>query len=158
MISPKDLTDAIEAALLLRFPGEDVYRDLTPEDFSRPANLIECAGFTMAQAGSASVLATVSMKITTFCAVDSYHFTDYDVLYRRAMLVAGCFARGWLPVADPDTGATRAPHVTACQTGEVGRDYAEVVVGLQLELSKTDFDAAPIWPLMEHLDIKMSTE
>lgn len=160
MISPSNVADAVEALLLARWPENAVYRDLVPEDFDRPSCAIECVGFSAAQASIDAISVDFQMLVRVFEAVDDYHMTDFDALWKRAMTVLGLFARGWIEVSDSDTGERRCPKITALAAPVVGADYAEIRFTASMQLRKEDFEAAPAAakPLMQRVSISGTNE
>lgn len=158
MITPNEYGDAIEKLLNEAFPGEPVYRELVPENFSRPSNEIECAGFTANTQISAGAIDTeVKMIVRTFVTVDAWHNSQFSALYRRAMTILGLFAGGYVYVSDPDTAARRAPKVTAAGVPVTGKDFAEVHLTFRLQLARADFFPPEALPVMEDLHMEMKS-
>lgn len=156
MITPNEFGDAIETLLKEAFPGEEVYREFTPEDFSRPSSEVVCDGFSGDTGASADAMAVdVKMIVRTFVEVDAYHNSQLFALYRRAMTILGLFARGYIKVSDPDTGAFRAPKLAAATVPPAGKDFAEVRLTFRLQLSKADFLPAEDLPVMEELALEL---
>ncbi|MEG0780197.1 MAG: hypothetical protein RR426_06295, partial [Oscillospiraceae bacterium] len=149
MITPGDLVQAICNRLRLVFPGDAaLYESLTPVNFLRPSNLVDCEGVTARQIGGDGVEFTFSIKITSFAKVDERHQTHLPLLYARMMTIFGIFMSGYLTVGD------RAPKCAGV-TGDVGWDFAEVCVSVQVILSRSEFLPTETLPLLERLTIKL---
>lgn len=154
MISPKDVSDALEAFLNEKFPGEPVVRDLTPEDFARPCNSVECVKFSAEGAGGGNIQVKMLHAVRTFVPVDAYHQSSFDLLAWRAMRILGLCARGYLNVSDPDTHQRRAVKITGGVCPETNPDSAEVQFTSTLFLSLEEIDGAACpAPLMEKVTI-----
>ena len=138
MITPKDYIDSIEELLHAAFPGEKVYRDLAPEGFDRPSNMIECASFTAEQAGGFALKLDVKLIIRTFVTVDAYHNSQFDALYRRSMAILALFAKGYIRVTDQDTGEKRAPKISAMAVPVTGKDFAEIHLKATMQISTSE--------------------
>lgn len=123
MLSIADIHDAVEDLLGERFPGEPVHHDLVPQNFERPAFLVEGGPVKMAEAGSMTLDVTATVRITAFAAVDEYHNSQVAELRTRMMAILELFAVGYLEVDG------RALHV-AGNEGEYGFDFATVTVTL----------------------------
>lgn len=157
MITPNEYVKAIEDLLKAAFPGEPVYPELVPQDFDRPGNEVECVGFSAdAQISADAIDTEVKMIIRTFVTVDAYHNSQFSELYRRAMVILGLFAGGFIYVSDPDTGEKRAPKVSAAGVPPPGKDFAEVHLTFRLQLARTDFFPPEMLPLMEQLHMEMT--
>lgn len=157
MITPNEYGNAIEDLLKAAFPGEPVYRDLVPEDFDRPSSEVECVGFSAnAQISADAIDTEVQMIVRTFVTVDAYHNSQFSELYRRAMVILGLFADGFIFVSDSDTGEKRAPKVSAAGVPVTGKDFAEVHLTFRLQLARADFAPPATLPVMEDLHMEMT--
>ena len=156
MITPNEYVKAIEDLLKAAFPGEPVYPELVPQDFDRPSNEVECVGFSAdAQISADAIDTEVKMIIRTFVTVDAYHNSQFSALYRRAMVILGLCAGGFIYVSDPDTGARRAPKMSAAGVPVTGKDFAEIHVTFRLQLARADVFPPETLPVMEHLHMEM---
>lgn len=123
MLSIQEIQAAVEELLGGRFPGEAVYKNLVPADFTRPSFLVACGPVKMTDAGYASLDVTATVTITAFVVVDEYHNSQVEELAMRMMAVLELFAVGYLQVND------RALHVTGTE-GDYEADCATVKVSL----------------------------
>lgn len=84
-ILPADVTEAVVERLKEAFPGETVYTDLTPRDFTRPCNMVELVnlGLDPLTFGLSGVDLLYKVKITTFSTVDEVHASHLPVLGLR---------------------------------------------------------------------------
>lgn len=156
MIMPAEIAASLRAALESAFPGETVYEDLTPRDFTRPSNMVELVKITLdpQSFGQRVIGVQYQYKITTFSEVDEVHYSHLPVLDLRAMTIMGIFAPGYIKAGD------RAPKVTACTADTSLFDCAEVTLTLALTLDRSDFAPAELLDLMKevHMRIKLKEE
>lgn len=145
MLTPKQILDAVAGLLEERFPGEPVYRNITPIGFARPSSLVTYGTQKMADATCAMLEIESSLTVTVFVAVDEYHNSHLDELARRMTCVQELFAVEGLGVED------RVLHV-AGNAGIVNFDFAEVSITLRYQ------DDRPMegrdWPLVETVHMK----
>lgn len=147
MLTPNDILDRLEELVRENFPGETVYRDLTPEDFERPSNLIvldSCKG--QINFGTKVVELWPVVTLTTFVLVDEYYHSHLAALHLRQMTLTGLFLPGYIKVGD------RAPHVDEVSL-DGGFDYDTVTATLRYTLSRSDFESMPQLPKMEQLHL-----
>ena len=146
--------DTLEELVAAKFPQETIYRNMAPQGFTRPSNLIvldQCEGD--AQFGTGVVELRPQFTLTTFVAVDEYHHSHLAELHRRQMVLTGLFLPGYIRVKDPadPQGKGRAPKVTALKLAG-GYDYDTVMVTFSLTLNRADFMEAETAPMMEHFN------
>ena len=154
MVTPNDIMDELEALVEEKFPGEAIYRNLAPQGFTRPSNLIvldQCEGD--AQFGTGVVELRPQFTLTTFTEVDKHHHSHLAELHRRQMVLTGLFMPGYIRVKDPadPKGKGRAPKVTALKLAG-GYDYDTVTITFSLTLNRADFLEAETAPMMEHFN------
>lgn len=147
MLTPNDILDRLEELVKEKFPGEPVYRDLTPEGFERPSNLIvldSCKG--RINFGTKAVELWPVVTLTTFVPVDEYSCSHLADLHLRQMTLTGLFLPGCIKVGD------RAPHVDEVSL-DGGFDYDSVTATFRYALSRSELDAMPQLPRMEQLHL-----
>ena len=160
MVTPNDILDALEILVEEKFPGDPVYRDRTPSDFSRPSTLIVLEPFEGdANFGTGVVELRPVFTLTTFVEVDKYHHSHLAELHRRQMVLTGLFMPGYIREADPAApkGKGRAPKVTGLKLAG-GYDYDTVTVTFSLTLSRADFMEAETAPMMEHFNFNTTAK
>lgn len=160
MITPNDIMDALEALVEEKFPGEALYRNLAPQGFERPSNLLvldQCEGELGFSPGVVEL--RPQFTLTTFVPVDEYHHSHLAELHRRQMVLTGMFLPGYIRVKDPadPKGKGRAPKVTALKLAG-GYDYDTVTVTFSLTLNRADFLAAESAPMMEYFDFNTTAK
>jgi hypothetical protein len=151
MLTPDDITAAVSTAVGKLFPGETVYENLVPRDFTRPCNLAELTGITLGEIAPGGVELRFTYRITDYVKVDERHNSHFALLDLRTMMIVGLFAKGYLK-----TGG-RALKVRSCTTSH-NCDYTETLVVLSLSYSRTNFDPAAVLPLMEQLTLTTKTK
>lgn len=156
MVTPNDILEALAELAEETSPGEPVYRNLTPQGFTRPSTLIvldQCEGD--ANFGTGVVELRPQFTLTTFVDVDEYHHSHLAELHRRQMALTGLFLPGYVRVKDPaePEGRGRAPKVTALKLAG-GYDYDTVTVTFSLTLSRKDFMDTEQRPVMETLHLR----
>lgn len=151
MLTPNDIGDRLEELIRKKFPGEDVHRELTPQGFTRPCNLIVLDGSSgVVPYGTQIVEIRPTFTITTFVTVDEYHHSHLAELHRRQMILTGLLLPGYIKVGD------RAPKVAddIQLAGEL--DYDTVTVTFSYTLSRQDFEEIEQKPDM--LELHLRTE
>lgn len=94
------LMDGVKAAVQDRWPGEEVYTNYLPEDFKRPAFVLEVQKDEWTDASLVLVRRTVTLLLTGYVETDAQGISDREVLNQRMEAVCGLFARGFLTVED----------------------------------------------------------
>lgn len=139
MLRQKEILDAVESLVQERFPTLKAYRNLVRKNFDRPSFLVACRKPAMEDATSRTVDRTVQVAITLFASVDDYHDSQMDDLADLLDNAMELFSCGAIGVKDRylDVGSV---------TGEVGYDYAELVVPLSWqddrELHEPEYEPA----------------
>lgn len=146
MLTPKELMDAAELLIAGRFPGETVYRNLTPSGFVRPSWLLELGNVEMTDASFWCVEVKAVLKVTSFVKVDEYHHSHIDSLQERMMAVLELFAVEGLRCGD------RVIHL-AGSTGTCEYDYAQAIVTLRYQDDRPG--TKDVTPQAEHVDVKV---
>lgn len=137
MTSPQQIADRLEELLLEKFPGEPVYRELVPTDFSRPSNLIVqnvCKG----NVGYGCTVVELRPKFTinTYVPVDEYHHSHLETLHHRQMAIVGLLILGYIKVGD------RAVKVSEVLL-DGGYDYDTVTVTFTVTIDRNEFIETP---------------
>lgn len=148
MITPNDIADRLEKLVAEKFPGETIYRELTPQGFTRPSTLIVQEPW-QADAGYGTGLIALHpvYTLTTFVEVNEYHDSNLAALHQRQMVLLGLFLPGFIRVGD------RAPKVERLALAG-GYDYDTVTVTLVYMLDRTDFEEIEQLPAMEQLHLR----
>ena len=146
MLSFSRILSEGKALLEERFPGDEVYTNLTPNGFQRPSFLIELGEIHMVDASEDMLRVTMPLVVTAFVAVDSYHNSDMEELLTRMAAVQELFAISGLQIQD------RVLHVVG-NKAEYNWDFAEVTITLDY---LDDRPGGEEWPLMG--EIKTKTE
>jgi hypothetical protein len=150
MLTPNDIADQIEALVREKFPGEPVYRDLTPNQFQRPSTLIVQEPWEAdAEFGPFVLNFQPVFTLTTFVPVDEYHHSHLAPMHLRQMALAGLFLPGYVLVGD------RAPHVERLTMGG-GFDFDTVTVAMQYTLDRNDFMELDTAPLAERMRFRLN--
>lgn len=138
MIGIVDILQGIEEQIRGIFPGEAIYKDYQPSDFTRPSFLLT-AGKVQAQPYHAAGLELqMAVKIRGFVEVDEYYQSHFAVLLERMARVMNLFYCGYVPVGE------RNPHIEKL-SGEYQYDYFEVDMILQWgEMNDGDGEALPL--------------
>lgn len=153
MITPTDIQSVIIDRLKDTFPGETVYEDLTPRDFTRPSNMVQLDAISSEQSGRNIIKLLYKFKITTFAEVDEIHNSHLAVLDFRSMMIVAAFAgEGYIRVAD------RAPAIVSCTADTTSYDFAEVVLAVSLTYDRSDFSPEESFRVMEDLALKTKTK
>lgn len=123
MLKQKEIMDAVEDLVQERFPTMKAYRNLVRKNFDRPSFLVACRKPSMEDATARTVDRTVQVAVTLFVQVDDYHDSQMNELADLMDNAMELFSCGAIGVKDRylDVGSV---------TGEVGYDYAELVVPL----------------------------
>lgn len=135
MITPNDILQKLAAMVGEKFPGEQVYQDLTPTDFQRPSSLVVYDGGKVdVGCGCQTVELRLQYTLSTFTPVDAYGHSDTEALHIRQMALIGMLLPGYIKVKG------RAPKV-----GEVkldgGYDFDSVTVTFHIALDRSEFEA-----------------
>lgn len=149
MLTPTEITAALKRAAEALFPGEQVYENLVPRNFTRPSNLVELTGIALGEGSPGGVELLYTYRITDFVEVDERHNSQLGALDLRTMLLVGMLAKGYLQVGN------RALKVRSCVT-EHGCDYTETVVKLSLNYGRAELGPVELLPLMRQLDLNTS--
>lgn len=154
MLTPVEIQTRIEEMIREKFPGEEVYRDLCPEDFKRPSFLVFQQPWKMdLSLGRSMVGLHPIYTVTIFVEADNYHHSHLIPMHQRQLAVAGLFTPGFIRAGD------RAPTVEKIEFGG-GFDFDTVTVTLGYTVDRDGFggeDGGDDAPLMEHLTLKSST-
>lgn len=118
-----DILHGIMDRLRERWPEERYYSDYAPQNFERPAFLVEVGKVAQEEAGGYDTRFTMEGKITIFLPVDPYHHSHVPSLCDREAEVMSLFGRGYFPAG------RRNPHVDRI-TADHGYDYAEVILSI----------------------------
>lgn len=150
MITPSDIQAAIVKRLKETFPGETVYEDLTPRNFTRPSNMVQLDSISPEQCGGNIVKLLFKFRITTFTEVDEIHNSHLAVLDFRAMMIVTAFSGdGYLKVSD------RAPTVVGCVADTTAYDFAEVTLTLAQTYDRRELTPEIVYPIMQDLALRM---
>lgn len=146
MIYPADIQAAIVSRLLEAFPGETIYEDLAPRDFTRPCHLVEPTALELdpLSTGQGCVRLAYQYRITTFSQVDEVHNSHLPELTARAARVLMAFAAGWLRVKD------RAPKITSLKSDTSSYDSAEIILTLSIAVDRSELVTGETFPMMEN--------
>jgi hypothetical protein len=134
MLTPVEIQTRIEEMIREKFPGEEVYFDLCPEDFKRPSFLVFQQPWEMdLSLGRSMVGLHPIYTVTIFVEVDNYHHSH--------LIRAG----------------DRAPTVEKIEFGG-GFDFDTVTVTLGYTVDRDGFggEDGGDAPVMEHLTLKSS--
>lgn len=151
MITPNEITAAVSGALRELFPNEPVYKNIVPQNFLRPCNLVELTGIALGEVSPGGVELLYTYRITDFVEVDELDNSHQDALSLRTMLLLGLFAKRYLKAGD------RALKVRSCIT-VYNSDRTETTVIMSLAYSNADFDPAAVLPIMEQLTLQTKTK
>lgn len=144
MLTPKEIVDAVAGLLEERFPGDPVYRNITPIGFQRPSSLVTYTTQRMTDASYNAVEIEAGVSLVVFVAVDEYHNSHMDELVRRMSAAQELFAVEGLRVGD------RVLHVTG-NAGIPNFDYAEIAITLRYQDDRPT--QGQDWPLIEEVSI-----
>lgn len=148
MIVPNDIGDELEKLVGGKFPGEEIYRELTPQGFSRPSTLIVLDGCEGEVAyGTQIIELRPTFTLTTYVEADEYHHSHLAALHLRQMTLVGLLLPGYVRVAD------RAPKVRELTLGG-GYDYDTVTVTFSYTLSRKDFEEIEQQQVMLQLHLR----
>lgn len=148
MLTPNDIADRLEELVKEKFPGEPLHRELVPQGFQRPCNLIvqepwkSDPGF-----GTGMISLHPVYTLTTFVEVDEYHHSHLARMHLRQMTLLGLFLPGFIKVGD------RAPKVESIEMAG-GYDYDTVTVTFGYTLNRQDFEEIEQRPTMEQLHLR----
>lgn len=152
MVTPIDILDALKERIESLFPGESVYTDLVPNNFTRPCSQVILGDYKAEVAfGCSTVELRPTYALTTFVSTDAFHQCDQRVLNQRQMILLGMLLPGYIRVKD------RAPKVVHIKmTGDF--DSNSVVVTFAYTLSREDFMNLPQLPEMGELQIRQEVQ
>lgn len=150
MLSLQSIREAVDSLLGERYPGENVYHNLVPQNFSRPSFLIEIGQTSVSDISYSLLEMEMSLTVTCFVEVDEYYNCHIEQLEARMLSVQELFCVGYLKVQD------RALHVIS-NRGQCGFDYATVTITFRY---RDDRPKQGEWPLMGavHTTIKLKEE
>jgi hypothetical protein len=152
MLTPQDIMDRLGELIAEKFPGEEIYWNMTPQGFDRPSTLIALGKYTgKAGFSSGDVLLEPVISLTTFSPVNDYHQSELRELNHRLMVLTGLLLPGYVKVGK------RAPKVEALEL-EGGVDYATVSAKFSYTLARAEFEALDPIPTAEHLNITFKAE
>lgn len=147
MLTPNDIADRLEELVKEKYPGEPSHRELVPQGFERPCNLIVQDGCEVEVGyGSNMVRLLPTYTLTTFVPVDEYHHSHLAPMHLRQLTLAGLFVPGYIKVGD------RAPKVEKLTMGG-GYDFDTVTVTFSYTLDRQDFETIEQQPTMEQLHL-----
>lgn len=148
MLSLQNIREAVGSLLGERFPGQNTYHNLVPQDFSRPSFLIEIGPTSISDVSCDLVEMEIALTVTCFVEVDEYYNSHVEELEARMMSVQELFCVGYLKVQN------RALHVIS-NRGQCGFDYATVTVTFRY---RDDRPKQGEWPLMGAVHTKIVKE
>lgn len=150
MLTPNEIADRLEALTAEIFPGEKIYRELLPNGFERPCNLIVLDDCEVDVGLGVSAVGLIpSFTVSTFVPVDEYHHSHLAAMHMRQTALAGLFIPGYIRVGD------RAPHVEKLVL-DGGYDYDTVTVSFRYAVDREEFLNTAQRPLIGTL--KMNEE
>lgn len=114
---------AVKGRLEALWPGETVYEDRLPSDFTRPSSLLECGAVDIRDVNIGLIRTDLTIRITCFAAVDEYYDSSRAQLNERLDRCLGIFSGGALSVEKRYLTASAVSGVT-----EV--DYAQATIRL----------------------------
>lgn len=148
MLLPNDIGDAIEERVKALFEGAEFYREMAPDDFTRPSNFLQLENIgTGVNFGAGLVEIRPLFALTTFVEVDEYHHSHLQKIDRRLFLLLGLFLPGYLKAGD------RAPHVEQL-SAESGYDFGTVRARFKYSLDRADFEELEDHPQMQSLHLR----
>jgi hypothetical protein len=100
MTTIRDITDAINAALVKALPAAAAHIDACPEGFSRPAYLIALKSVSRSSVNKSTQSVLASIQITYFGEMDDKGVCDRDELHDAQQTIANIFAGGCFAVGD----------------------------------------------------------
>ncbi len=146
MLTPTQIADEIARQIRALYPEEDCHRELCPEGFTRPCNLLvegECQ--IDVNMGPQQVRLQPTYTITTYVDVDAYHHSHFDALHGRQMRLAALFLPGYLLVEETPGKRARAPKVLSLTTGG-GYGFDTVTVIFDYAVDRAEFMAQATAP------------
>ena len=148
MITPSDIADVLKSLIHAEFPGEELYEELTPNNFTRPCNLIEQGSVEGDVDFSCGIIEMrASFTITTFVEADEYHHSHLAELHLRQMRLVKLLLPGFIRVQD------RSPKVFGKITMSGNYDYDSIKVTFSYYLDRGDFMKLEQLPTIEQLHI-----
>ena len=120
MTTIRDITDAINAALVKALPAAAAHIDACPEGFSRPAYLIALKSISRSSVNISTQSVLTSIQITYFGELDSKGVCDRDELHDAQQTIANIFAGGCFAVGDR--------HLEVSAAGADGQEGSTAVV------------------------------
>lgn len=155
MLKPNEIMDAVGELIRERFPGENIYRNITPIGFTRPSFLIAYGPQKMQDASAGALELETALVVTAFAQVGEYNNSPVEELLRRMMAVQELFAVEGLRVGNREGAESRVLHVKG-NTGVCNFDYAEVTIVLNY-LDDRPGDGRQ-WPRIEAVEVKTNLE
>ena len=149
MLTPNDIADRLDELVKEAFPGEEVHRELVPQGFRRPCNLIVQEPWKSEPGfGTGVIMLHPVYTLTTFVEVDEYYHTHLATMHLRQLKLLGLLLPGYVKVGD------RAPKVESIEMAG-GYDYDTVTVTFGYTLDRQNFEKIKQWPNMEQLHMRM---
>ena len=127
MISILQILESVEAKILSVYPNAAQYIDICPEQFERPAFLVERVTNSRRDVNFNTIQMTEYFTITCFAEVNRRNHSSVLELLEIQEKITDLFRCGYLTVGD------RAVRVTASSGG---RDFDQAYVDIQLEYSE----------------------
>lgn len=149
MITPNDIADVIQTLVEKAFPGEPVYRDLTPVDFKRPSTLIVYSEGICRPNFACNVIEMMPVfSLIGFVPVNAYHQSHLADLNLRQHRLLSLFLPGYLRVGD------RAPKVGNEIKLDGGYDFTSLDVPIIYTLDRNEFMDLPQYDEAAHIHIR----
>lgn len=100
MVTVRNITDAVNAAMVKAFPGAQAHVDTCQEDFSRPAYLIALKKTSHSDVNKSTQSVQTVIAVTFFAPLNDKGVCDRDALHDAQDKILHIFAAGSLPVGD----------------------------------------------------------
>lgn len=100
MTTIRNITDAINAALVKALPAAAAHIDACPEGFSRPAYLIALKSVSRSSVNKTTQSVLAGIQITYFGTLDDKGVCDRDELHDAQQKITDIFAEGCFAVGD----------------------------------------------------------
>lgn len=100
MVTVRNITDAVNEALVKVFPGAQAHIDACPEDFSRPAYLIALNKVLRSSVNKSTQSVMVVIIVTYLGELDDKGVGDRDALHDAQNKILHIFAEGSFAVGD----------------------------------------------------------
>ena len=148
MVSFNHVLAAVKQLLEIRFPGEDVYTNLTPANFKRPSWLVSFGEVNMGDASFACVDIALPVTVTAIVEEDEYHNSHFEELSRRMQSAMELLAMTSLAV---DGRHLRVGDVT----GDMNYDFASLTIPLSYQ---DDRPNGVEYPLITDVSVSYQTK